>query len=141
MSNLLKGTLFANSLLAGLLTGIVAAVLSLTYTIIYRDAAHYSGGIIVMPVSIFIGFPILLAILGCAHFLVRKYLHFHRKGFALFCIAAMILFSLIIILDTRENTGLLFSGFRGLCLGLVIISSLLGAFLIPYLARHPDMYE
>lgn len=141
MKTLLKGTAFSNALLAGLLTGLGAAVANLAYTIIYRDAAHFDGGIIVMPFSIFIGFPILLALIGCAYFLLRKYLHVHERGFILFCAVAMVLFSLIIVLETQQNQGSFFSGFRGLCLGLVIITFSLAAIFIPYLSRHPDLYE
>ncbi len=141
MKTVLKGSAFSNALLAGLLTGIIAAVANLAYSVIYRDAAHFDGGIIVMPFSIFIGFPILLALIGCSYYLLSKYLHVQQRGFILFCLGAIVLFGLIIILDTQQNNGSLFSGFRGLCLGLLIITFSLAAFFIPYLSRHPDMYK
>ena len=133
--------MFSKSLLAGLLTGVIAAVLNLVYEIIYRSATSFATAEIIMPLSIFIGFPILLAMAGCAYYLLKRHLHAGSSWFIFFCIALMAALFLTTILDTKQNGGTLFSGLRGLCLGMEIITCLLAAGLIPYFARHPNIYE
>jgi hypothetical protein len=137
----LKISMFSKSLLAGLLTGVIAAVLNLVYSIIYRDTTGFATAEIIMPLSIFIGFPILLALAGCAYYLLKRHLPAGTSWFIFFSIALMGALFLTTILDTKQNGGTLFSGLRGLCLGMEIITCLLAAFLIPYFAKHPGIYE
>jgi hypothetical protein len=134
-------TSFSKSLLAGLLTGIVAALLNLIYMIIYREATGFATAKIIMPLSIFLGFPILLGLAGCAYFLLKKHLARGASWFVFFSIALMVALVLITFLDTSESGGGIFSGLRGLCLGMEIITCLLSAILIPWLASHPNIYE
>jgi hypothetical protein len=136
----LKISMFSKSLLAGLLSGIVAAAANLVYSIVYRESTGFATAEIIMPLSIFIGFPILLAMAGGAYYLLQGHLHAGNRWFIFLCIALMASLVLATILDTKRNGGALFSGLRGLCLGMEIITCLLAAFLIPYLARHPKIY-
>jgi len=132
---------FSKSLLSGLLTGIMAAILNLVYMIIYRDVTGFATAKIIMPLSIFIGFPILLALGGCAYFLVKKHLSAGTSWFIFFCLSLLAALLWITILDTSYDQGSLLSGLRGLCLGMEIITCLLAALMIPYLAMHPKIYE
>jgi hypothetical protein len=132
---------FSKSLLAGLLTGIVAALLNLIYMIIYRDATGFATAKIIMPLSIFIGFPILLGLAGCTYFLLKKHLARGASWFIFFSVALMVCLLFITFLDTNEDGSGFFSGLRGLCLGMEIITCLLSAILIPWLAAHPKIYE
>jgi hypothetical protein len=132
---------FSKSLLAGLLTGIVAALLNLIYTLVYRETTGFATAKIIMPLSIFLGFPILLALAGSIYFLLKKHLAGGTSWFVFFCISFMAALLLITILDTRGDGSGLLTGLRGLCLGLEIITCLLAAFFIPYLATHPKIYE
>jgi len=137
----LNVTPFSKSLLSGLLTGIIAAAVNLVYSIIYRDATSFATAEIIMPFSIFIGFPILLAMAGCAFYLLQKHLHAGANWFVFFCIALLAAAVFMTVLDTRKYGGTLFSGLRGLCLGMEVITCLLAAVLIPYFAKHPKIYE
>jgi uncharacterized membrane protein len=94
-----------------------------------------------MPLTIFLGFPILLALGGAVYYLVKKHLPNGTVWFFLFCIALMAALVLVTILDTKQDGGSLLSGLRGLCLGLEVITCLLAAFFIPFLATHPNIYE
>jgi hypothetical protein len=136
-----NNTSFSKAILAGFLSGIIAAVLNLIYSIVYRESANFANAEIIMPLTIFIGFPILLAVGGCAYFLLLKHLHAGTNWFIFFCITLLAALVAFTIMDTRQNEGSLFSGLRGLCLGMEIITCLLAAFLIPYFARHPKIYE
>jgi len=136
----IKISLFSKSLLAGLLSGIVAAAVNLVYSIIYRESTGFATAEIIMPLSIFIGFPILLALAGSAYYLLQKHLHAGTSWFIFFSIALMVALIVATMLDTKQHGGALFSGLRGLCLGMEIITCVLAAFLIPYFARHPKIY-
>ncbi len=141
MSNPVNNTSFSKAILSGLLTGIIAAFLNLIYTIVYRESTGFATGEIVMPVTIFIGFPVLLMMGGYAYFLLQKHMKTGTGWFVFFCIAFMAALIMVTILDTRRNGGTLLSGLKGLCLGLEIITCLLAAIFIPYFARHPKIYE
>lgn len=132
---------FSKSVLGGLLTGVIVAVVALVYNIIYRNSANVSTAQIIMPLTIFIGFPIINAIAGYIYFLLRKYLHGGRIGFMIFCLVALAVSVIITVVDTKNNSGSLFSGIRGLFLGMELITCILAAILIPYFAKHPEMYE
>ena len=131
----------SKSILSGLLAGLAVAFLSLIYTMVYRETTGFATAKIIMPISIFIGFPILLVLGGFAYFLFQKHLHAGNVWFIIFCIAFLVTLALITVQDTRNEGGRFISGLRGLCLGLELITCLLAVFLIPYFARHPQIYE
>ena len=141
MNTSVNTTSISKSILSGLLAGLVAAFLSLIYTMVYRNLANFAKAEIIMPISLFIGLPILLVLGGFAFFLLKKHLHRGAVWFIIFCVAIMIALLVITIDDTRGEGGSLLSGLRGLCLGLEIITCLIAAFLIPYFAGHPKIYE
>lgn len=131
----------SKSILSGLLAGLAVAFLSLIYTMVYREETGFATAKIIMPISIFIGFPILLVLGGFAYFLFQKHLPAGTAWFIVFCFAFLVTLVLITIQDTRNEGGSFISGLRGLCLGLEFITCLLAVFLIPYFARHPQIYE
>ena len=141
MKTFISPPTFPKSLLAGLLAGIITALLNLAYMIVYRESTNFATDLVVMPLTIFIGYPILMALAGSVYFLLRK--HFHRGAiwFMSICFISMIALLIVTILDTRVNHGALLTGARGLFLGMVVITFLLAAFLIPYLARHSKIYQ
>ena len=132
---------FSKSILAGLLTGIIAAFLNLIYMIVYRESTEFAKDNIVMPLTIFLGFPILMVLGGMAYFLLQKHLHSGTTWFKVICLVGMIALLIITIQDTRLNPGVLLSGARGLFLGMITITFLLATFLIPYLAKHSKIYQ
>ena len=75
MKTFISSPTFPKSLLAGLLAGIVTALLNLAYIIVYRESTNFATDLIVMPLTIFIGYPILMALAGSAYFLLQKHLH------------------------------------------------------------------
>jgi hypothetical protein len=141
MKTLLVNTSFSKSLFAGLLTGIIAALLNLVYMIIYRESTNFARDLIVMPLTIFIGFPILLSMSGSAYFLLQKHLRSGATWFVIICLIGMIALLLVTIRETSLNHGSLITGARGLFLGMELITFFLAAFLIPYLAKHSRIYS
>ena len=73
MKTFISPPTFPKSLLAGLLAGIITALLNLTYMIVYRESTNFATDLIVMPLTIFIGYPILMALAGSVYFLLQKH--------------------------------------------------------------------
>lgn len=134
-------TSFSKSVLAGLLTGVIAAFVNLIYVVVFRETSNFGGDeIIVMPLTIFIGFPILLVIAGCAYYLFKRHLPSGTLWFIGISLATMVALIIVTVQDTPMNQGTFFSGARGLFLGMVIITFLLAAFLVPYFATHSKIF-
>ncbi len=141
MSSPISNASFSKSLLSGLLSGIIVALLNLIYMIVYRETTGFATAEIIMPFSIFLAFPLFLMMGGCAYYLLQRHLPGGTGWFIFFCFALMISMISITVLDTKQNEGTLLSGLRGLCLGMEVITCIFAAFLIPYFARHPKIYE
>ena|SRR5664279_3240980 len=142
MYNPVTATTPSKSILAGLLSGVITALINLIYVIIYRESTGFSGDhIFVMPLTIFFGFPILLLLGGMAYFLMQKHLPNGKMWFSVLCLIAMVALIVFVIHDTRFHPGSMLNGSRGLFLGLTVITFALAAFLIPYFARHSKIYE
>src|SRR5664279_4795786 len=137
MYNPVTATTPSKSILAGLLSGVIAALINLIYVIIYRESTGFSGdNIFVMPLTIFFVFPILLLLGGMGYFLMQKHLPNGKMWFSLLCIILMAALVGFVIHDTRFHPGSLLSGSRGLFLGLIVITFGLAAFLIPLSLIH-----
>jgi hypothetical protein len=126
-------------LLAGLLTGLLNAVIIIIFNVLYRRSAEFYAFEIVMPVTIFMVFPLFDLLAGGVYFLFVTNLH---KGPLLFR-AVFILLTLIgagITALTGQGETAVLGGFRGLFFGIELICGGLTALLLPYLAQHPRLY-
>ena len=141
MDNKIYANQFSKSVLSGLLSVLIIAVLALVYTIIYREKANVAGFRIIMPLTIFIGFPVLDAVAGYGYFLLRRYIPSGKKWFSFLCVALMFGLIGLTIFYTASSSNTIFSGVRGLLIGLELITFLVTAICIPYFARHPEAYE
>ena len=141
MNNQSIGTSLTKAILSGLLTGVIAAIVNLVYTIAYREISGFDRANIIMPMTLFIGLPILLTMAGFAYYLIKRHMPFGTRWFFSFCILLLIALIFVTIGDTSGEEGTPMSGLRGLCLGLEVITCILAAFFIPYFANHPDLYE
>ena len=130
---------FTRSLIAGLITGILAAIANFFFVLIYRSSTSVNAyEYIISPVFIGIGFPILLSFSGLIYFVMNRYLPKGGRWYSVF-IALLTLFAILCDLLSR-GTGSLLAGSKGLLFGIVTITGLVAAFLLPYLARHPKLF-
>lgn len=131
--------LIGRCLLAGLLTGLITAVLVLIFNIIYRGATNLESYDIIMPFTIFTAFPLFGLVSGGAYFLFANNL---RRGNALFSIIWVLVMLILVIISamTGDSVPPGLKGFRGLFVGIELITGLLAAFGIPFLAHHPSLY-
>jgi len=126
----------SRGVLAGLLTGIVAAVLNTVFVIIYRSATsfyEFSG----LDITVIVFGSILLSI-ACGlvfYFLV----HYLRRGMTLYRVIVCMVTALIVLLGimVRQSVmGDVPEEFKLLVVGTQVIIGGLAVFFIPYLFNH-----
>src|SRR5689334_16489766 len=123
-------------ILAGLFTGIITAIIAMVFNVIYRANTHLYSYAVVMPLSIFMVFPLINLFAGGIYFLFFTHL---RKGRSLFSLIVVLVTALIALITafTGEKTDPKEEAFRGLLLGLEIIEGIMAAVTIPFFANHP----
>ena len=126
-------TSISRSLLAGFACGIIAAFLDVVYNVIYMDASGKSGSVLFAPVLIFIGIPLFFIVGGVIFYEMVEYIKSGRLFFTL-----LFLLLMIIAVVTELNDG--GKAMKGLVLGLVLITGLLTALLIPFFATHEKIF-
>ena len=130
-------TLFC--LLAGLLTGLITAVLVLFYNIIYRGASGLDTYEIIMPLSIFTAFPLFGLVSGGTYYLFASHL---RRGDVLYCIVCILFMSILVLVTalTGHSVPPGLKGFRGLFVGIELITGILAAIAVPFFAHHEKLF-
>ena len=128
-----KNTSFSRSLLAGIVCGILAAILNLAYTTFYRKATDFTSFKVVEPLLIFIAFPLLFVIAGFIFFEMVENI---KKGRLYFTILSLVMMGVALIFGLRQ----LDKGIGDLLFGIILITGLLVSLLLPFLATHPKIF-
>jgi len=128
-----KNTSFSRSLLAGIVCGILAAILNLVYTVYYRKVTDFTGYKVVEPLLIFIAFPLLFVIAGFIFFEMVENI---RKGRLYFTVLSLVMMAIALIFGLRQ----LERGIGDLLFGITLITGLIVSLLLPFLATHPKIF-
>jgi len=128
-----KNTSFSRSLLAGIVCGILAAILNLAYTTFYRKATDLTSFKVVEPLLIFIAFPLLFVIAGFIFFEMVENI---KKGRLYFTILSLVMMGVALVFGLRQ----LDKGIGDLLFGIILITGLLVSLLLPFLATHPKIF-
>lgn len=128
-----KNTSFSRSLLAGIICGILAAILNLAYTTFYRRATDFTSFKVVEPLLIFIAFPLLFVIAGFIFFEMVENI---KKGRLYFTILSLVMMGVALVFGLRQ----LDKGIGDLLFGIILITGLLVSLLLPFLATHPKIF-
>ena len=128
-----KNTSFSRSLLAGIVCGILAAILNLVFTVFYRKATDFAAYKVVEPLLIFIAFPLLFVIAGFIFFEMVENI---RKGRLYFTILSLVMMAIALVFGLRQ----LERGIGDLLFGIILITGLLVSLLLPFLATHPKIF-
>lgn len=133
MNNESFQTPFTKSFLTGLFAGIVITLVCLTFNLVYRTETGFMPTAIINVASIIFGINILFIVIGIIYYALTRAF---KKGELIF----IILFSLATIFLAWEAEGvnrsvnhLQTTQFRGLLLGVVLISGIGAAVLLPSL--------
>ncbi|AXY73513.1 hypothetical protein D3H65_05765 [Paraflavitalea soli] len=127
-------TPFTRSVMAGLFTGIVAAVVCMVFNNIYRTVTYFELSAIINVASIIFAIPLILLVAGFGYYGLSKY----KRGTIVYWAIAILITGICLFLDSsiqRTSDAHLNVEFRQLLSGIIIISGL-ASFCIPYLATH-----
>ena len=125
-------TSFSRCLMAGLACGIIAAILNAAYSYFYGNLTGFAVSVF-DPLLIFFGVPLLFMIAG---FILYEMVEYIKGGRLLFTILAIML----VIAATIVALNKYGKEMDGLLLGINLISGLILAFLLPYLATHAKIF-
>jgi hypothetical protein len=133
-----KTTSFSRALMAGVVCGVIAALLNAVYDLFYRTSTGFESDKLISPVPIFFAIPVVMMVAGIIFF---EMVEFIKVGRLLFTAIFLVLTVIAIVFDVsaRGESGAM-SGRSGLLLGIVIVTGLVVAFLLPFLATHPKIF-
>ena len=129
---------FSKALLAGALTGIVAAILNSVYSIIFRSITRYFPAEEFGFFQIIFASIIVLIVIGIIYYGIVKI-----AGPATFAIVLIVLAAAAVCITAfvhANKTETAFYGNHGLIAGFTIICGILALTLMPYLYRHPKIF-
>lgn len=126
------------SLFAGVFSGFLLTLANLIYDFVYRGITEYSYSQIINVSSIIFLSMILMTVAGFIYFLLVKNI---KRGdiiySAIFIIATILL---AVILSSQQYAQPYAGGFKGLSVGVIIISGVFASFCVPYFAKHSEMF-
>ena len=129
-------TPFSKAFLTGLFVGIVSTFICLTYNLIYRAETGFMPTAIINVASIIFGVNIVFMVIGLIYYALTTAF---RKGELFF----IVLFSLLTVFLLWRTEGVnrfadheVTLQFRGLLLGVVLITGIGASFLIPFLFHN-----
>ncbi|MEA3426384.1 MAG: hypothetical protein U9R46_09055 [Bacteroidota bacterium] len=128
-------------ILGGLFVGILTAIIGLIFDLIYRKITGYEfAEYININSIIFFTIPTLV-VGGIVYSLIMQFV---RKGLLVYISLCLVLTLVVAMIPLGPNmlpTGdPMPPSARGLTLGLELLTGLMGAFAIPYFARHAEIW-
>ena len=125
-------TSFSRCVMAGLVCGILAGVLNAGYTYLYGKVTGFTISVF-DALLIFFGVPLLFIIAG---FILYEMVEYIKRGRLWFTILSLLLVITAIILALASSG----KAMDGHLPGVILITGLLIAFLLPYLATHARIF-
>lgn len=130
---------FYKSLMSGLFGGIVVTLVNLIYNFIYRGITRFNPSQFVNVTTIIFVSLLLSIVAGILYYVIVPY---GKKSKTLY-ITLFILLTVFVTYTAftvqRSNDANVTSQFHGLFAGIVIITGLIDALLIPYMATHKNV--
>jgi len=125
--------------LAGIFTGLVAALAVVIFNIIYRNNTGLLAFAVIVPVSSFLMLPLINLLIGLIYFILARYC---KNGRAFYRIIVILTMSGTAYSTASgvHRTGQPEEMLTGMVFGIEIIEGSLAALLLPYLADHPKTF-
>jgi len=128
-------------IMAGLFAGIFATILSMIFDVVYRNITGFSLSAIINVASIIFAVLLVLVIAGSIYAVMDRYI---KRGSLFYIVLFAILTSLCIRMAlhvVRSDDPGQVAGFRGLFLGIVIITGVAATIFVPYLTKHDSIFS
>lgn len=131
---------FYRSLMAGLFAGIIITIANLIFNFIYRGVTRFNPSEIVNVTSIIFVSLILSVLAGILYYLIVPYAGKSKYLFIILFFVLTVIVTYVAFNVTRSSSDAnVTSQFHGLFAGIVIITGVVNALLIPYMARNKNM--
>lgn len=134
-------SLSTRGILGGLFVGIATAVLGLAFDFIYRKITNYQFSEYININSIIFFCIPTLVVGGIVYSIIAEYL---KNGVVIYMVLCVLLTILVAFIPLGPNmlpTGeQMPASARGLTMGIEIITGTMGAFALPYFAKHPEVW-
>ena len=128
---------FVRALVAGFIAGIVAAAANFGYVMFYRSATGNSYGAISL-LTIFVGIPVLLTVAGLLFSWLKRYVY---KGTMWYSVLFILFVVFVIFTGLMAPGKISLEGYKGILIGVEIITGLIAIFLVPYIARVLSIFR
>ncbi len=130
---------FYKSLMAGLFAGIVITLANLIFNFIYRAITRFNPSEMVNVTSIIFVSLIFSILAGILYYLIVPYANKNKIVFISVFILLTVALTFVAFHVSRSSNPNVSAQFHGLFAGIVIISGLTNAILIPYMAKHKNL--
>jgi len=134
-------SLSTRGILGGLFVGIATAVIGLAFDFAYRKITGYEFAEYININSIIFFCIPTLVVGGIVYSLIMEYI---KKGLVVYTTLCIILTIVVAFIPLGPNMlpsgQAMPSSARGLTMGLEIITGAMGAFALPYFARHAEIW-
>lgn len=125
------------ALLAGFVAGIIAAAACFGFVWLYRSATGNAYNVI-SPLTLFVGIPVLLTLSGLLFSWLKRYVH---RGTMWYSVLFMLLVVFVIIIGLLAPGKISLEGYKGVLVGIEVITGLAAIFLVPFLARLLSIFR
>lgn len=127
---------FYKSLMSGLFAGIIVTLANLIFNFIYRGITRFNPSWLVNVTSIIFVSLLLSLVAGILYYLIVPYAKKRTILYIVLFIALTVYVTYLAFNVQRSSDPQVTSQFHGLFAGIVIITGLTDALLIPYMAKH-----
>jgi len=124
--------------MAGLFAGIIITLANLIFNFIYRGITRFNPSEMVNVTSIIFVSLILSMVAGILYYLIVPYANKNQVIFIALFILLTIALTYVAFHVSRSSNPNVSSQFHGLFAGIVLISGITNAVLIPYMAKHKN---
>lgn len=130
---------FYKSLMSGLFGGIVVTLVNLMYNFVYRGITRFNPSQLINVTSIIFVSILLSMVAGIIYYAIVPYGKKNKIVYNVLFIVLTVFITYTAFTVHRSSDILVSSQFHGLLAGIVIITGITDAFLIPYMAKHQNM--
>jgi FtsH-binding integral membrane protein len=129
---------FYKSLMAGLFGGIIVTLANLAYNFVYRGVTRFNPSEIINVTSIIFISLLLSLIAGILYYVIVPYAHKSKLVYMILFAVLTVVVTYVAFTVQRSSNPNVSAQFHGLFAGIVIITGLTDALLIPYMAKHKN---
>ncbi len=130
---------FYRSVMAGLAGGLVSTLINLIYNFIYRDVSDYNPSQFINVTTIIFVSLLVSLVAGLAYYFIVPFAK--KRNFLYWALIGVltVLLTMLAFTSHRSDSIIVTNHFHILLGGIIVLTGLTDAFLIPYLAKNKNI--